>query len=351
MNSKLLSILIISVSVFYVVCPAWAGGQVTITAQGDSRCFIGEKITFSGTNTDSDYTYLFITGAYLDPDGDKLSDPDTKAVTGNGGTFARAAVTGDSWKYTLDTRGLDLEAGAYTVYAVSEPKNKEDLSSGIYDTASIVIRKPFAEVKVSDTDIRAGEKLTISGTAYGEPGTLGIWVFGPGYWNGAGTGSMVTESPDADGSYRYVIEGEETSKMDGGEYYVLVQHPMYNDQLDLITKPGSGDDTIIVSERESSDPVFVVWGSSAISGVDALKALTRGLQSSNIDDSYEQCSFKVEGMTENVQSQTEEKTEKYQTEEKEQPQNVDNPEDDQPEKSSGNSIFSALADFLSGIFR
>ena len=350
MNSRLLSILIISASIFCVVCPAEAEGQVTIMASGDSRYFIGEEITFSGTNTDSDSTYLFITGAILDENGDKLNDPDMKAVTGNEDTFSKAPVTGETWKCTFDTRDLDLEAGTYTIYAVSEPKNKEDLSGSIFDTVSIVIRKPFAEAEVSDTDIRAGERLTVSGTAYGEPGSLGIWVFGPGYWNGAETGSMVTVSPDADGSYSYVIEGKETAEMDGGEYYVLVQHPMYNNRLDLVTKKGSGDDTIIVSEKESSDPVFVVWGSSAVSGEDALKALISGLQSSDIDDSFEQCSFIVESVAETVPAQTEDKIETDPTEEEEQPQNEDNPKDEQPEKSSDNSIFSALADFFAGIF-
>lgn len=294
MNFKFLSLLIVLTAI--IICPADAGQseQITINASGDGAYHLGEEITFYGTNTGSDYTYLFITGPNVGngDDGAKLDDPTTAAISDDTNTFTRAAVTDNTWEYRLETSALGLEAGTYAVYAVTEPKNAADLSGDNYDTVSIMIKKPYIQVKISETDIKAGEEMTITGSAVGNPRSIGLWILGPGSRNDAGTGSMVMVVPEDDGSYRYVLEEEETAKMDGGEYFVIVQHSMYNDRFDTITE-----------------------------GVDSAETLIMAINSPDVDDTYALCRFQVEGLEKGEQS----------------------------ENNSGGSIFGAFGDFITGI--
>ena len=289
--------------------------DITITALGDGSYYIGEEITFSGTDTLSDSIYLFITGPTLDANGDKLDEPDTAAITGNEGTFVRVdADVDNTWEYKLDTTRIDFNPGTYTVYAVTEPNNKKDLSGGTYDTVSIVIKRPFISVKVSEPVIKRGEELVITGNAEGEPRAVAIWVLGFNYWNGAETGSMVTVVPEDDSSYEYVLSGDETMKMDDGEYYVIAQHPMYNDVFDVTT--GADGDGILVSCL--TDPGFYIWGTdNRLRGIDAEEELIEEIDAADVDDTYAKCTFKVEG---------------------------------QAGSSTDNSIFSSIGDFFAGIF-
>jgi hypothetical protein len=51
-------------------------GEVTITASGTGVYYIGEEITLSGTNTDNQTVYLFLTGPNLGTNGVKASMTD-----------------------------------------------------------------------------------------------------------------------------------------------------------------------------------------------------------------------------------------------------------------------------------
>jgi len=273
--------------------------QITIEASGDGSYYMGEEVTFSGKNTGSDYAYLFLTGPNLPADGARLNDPFSAVISGSADTFASSAVNaGDTWQYRLDTNGLGLAPGTYTIYAVTGPKSKAELSAGIYDTATIIIKKPFITAEVSAPEITQGEELVITGTAEGNPHQVGVWIFGYDYWNGAETGSMATAVPEDDASYRYVLDADETAKMDAGEYIVIVQHSMYDDELDIITTPGTDGETVFVSGNaaggQSPEQLFVVWGDSALRGSDAAEALIEAINSALIDDTYARCTFVVE---------------------------------------------------------
>ena len=270
---------------------------VTIVSSGDGSYYMGEEIMFSGTNAGSDNTYLFITGPNLPPDGGHPLDPLSGVVSGNADTFAGSAVNSAGlWEYRLDTNGLGLAPGTYTIYAVTGPKSKADLSGGIYDTATIVIKKPFITAGLSSPKIIQGDELVITGTAEGNPHSVGVWVFGFDYWNGAKTGSMATAVPEDDASYRYVLGGDETAKMEAGEYIVVVQHPMYDDEPDIITTPGAGKDVFVSDLSGGINPanLFVVRGDSALRGSDAAEALIEAINSALVDDTYAKCTFVVE---------------------------------------------------------
>ena len=75
-------------------------GAVTIVAAGDQSYFLGEEIRFSGTNTESYKTYLFIIGPNLADAGAMLTAPREPVINQDASTFVVADVAGDNtWSY------------------------------------------------------------------------------------------------------------------------------------------------------------------------------------------------------------------------------------------------------------
>ena len=100
-------------------------GAVTISASGDGSYYIGDEITLSGTNTDSDTIYLFITGPNLMTNGEVLKQlPTHVAAPGNSPVSVK---TDNTWEYKWDTSGCGLDTGAYTIYATSSSADKSSL--------------------------------------------------------------------------------------------------------------------------------------------------------------------------------------------------------------------------------
>ena len=282
-------------------------GSVTITASGDGSYYLGEQITFSGTDTDSDYVYLFITGPNLAENGANLATPSVALVNGNASTFVTKAVNVDNtWEYKLETSTIGLDAGTYTVYAVNEPADKAHLSGTKYDTVSIVVKKPFVTATVSASTVAKGDKLYIRGTAEGNPTQgVAIWILGKNYWNGEATNSdsMVTETVNDDGSFEYEFGSGDTKNLASGQYFVVVQHPMYNDEFNVFTSgtnPTYVVEAPVVSAYDAAansgyNSRFVIWGGdNKLQGSDAAEALIEMIDSADIDDTYTKLTFLVE---------------------------------------------------------
>ncbi len=122
-------------------------GTVTVVAAGDQVYFRGEDVEISGTNSEAtDTTYLFITGPDLPAAGGTLTDPHTAVVDGIGSSFTRAVVEEDNtWEYMWKTANLSIDAGTYTIYAVSTPNNLNNLnnlSSTESAYVTVIIRNP-----------------------------------------------------------------------------------------------------------------------------------------------------------------------------------------------------------------
>lgn len=122
-------------------------GVVTIVAAGSQAYPLGEEIQFSGTNTAGWKTYLFLTGPNLPDNGAYIAsvDPRNNPSKDNDlSTFKSLDVNGDrTWSWKWGTAGSRLDAGAYTVYAVSQPLAKGSLEQAAYGTVSIIIKRPL----------------------------------------------------------------------------------------------------------------------------------------------------------------------------------------------------------------
>ena len=133
-------------------------GAVTISASGDGSYYIGSEITLSGTNTDSDKVYLFITGPNLDSNGEKLLDLGTPATEGGSEV---AVKTDKTWEKKWNTAGSGLDTGAYTIYATSTDVGKNSLSETEYATVSVSLKQPFLSAVPSGTIVAKGDDLYI----------------------------------------------------------------------------------------------------------------------------------------------------------------------------------------------
>ena len=258
-------------------------GEVTITASGTGVYYIGEEITLSGTNTDSDYVYLFLTGPNLGTNGVKLADAKTK-VLGSGLAYrdnytVESVETDDTWSYKWDTSSLGqvIDAGGYTIYAVAEPRTKDDLSDVKYATASVTLKSAFITATTSGATVAKGDKLLITGTAQGNPDNVYVWIFGKNYRALAKSASV-----ESDGSFEYKLESGETKDLTAGQYFVVVQHPMskgFGVRASGTSIEGDGINSVDLANLQASD---------------AATALVNALDSPNVDDTYTKLTFVIE---------------------------------------------------------
>jgi PGF-CTERM protein len=269
-------------------------GDVTITASGTGVYYIGEEITLSGTCTDNkNNVYLFLTGPNLPAAGVNLTRLD-KAVSDQADTFTEEEVEADdTWSYKWNTADLadeavrSLDAGGYTIYAVSQPKNKDDLSQAKYATAAIQLKTGFLTATSSGAKIAKGDDLKITGTAMGDPDNVFVWIFGK---NKQILGESATV--ESDGSFEYELKGGDTKDWSAGQYFAVVQHPMMDKKQGI--KAGAKDTDYegwIVGEEGSG---FKEVKIRALQASDAANALIQALDSPNIDDTYVKLTFDVE---------------------------------------------------------
>jgi PGF-CTERM protein len=262
-------------------------GTVTVVAAGDQSYFLGQEVRLSGTNSETDKVYLFITGPNLPPNGGLLTDPRTAVNPYIAPPlFTSTDVMDDNtWEYKWQTANLNIDAGTYTIYAVATPNDKSNLAGTQYATVSVIIRKPFVTAQASQSTVAQGDKIYIRGVAEGKPSEgVAIWIMGKNYANRA------TESVNDDGTFEYEISGAITSTLTSGQYFVVVQHPMYNDVFDAIIQ----GDYVVGSYPTRWSNIFKLYGAGSLQGSDAANALTIALDNSAIDDTYTKLQFLVE---------------------------------------------------------
>ncbi|HJK24875.1 MAG TPA: PGF-CTERM sorting domain-containing protein, partial [Methanocorpusculum sp.] len=261
-------------------------GAVTISASGDGSYYIGTEITLSGTNTDSEYVYLFITGPNLNANGVKLLDVAAGTSAATGGTQV-VVKTDNTWEQKWNTAQTGLDTGAYTIYATSDPIDKSNLSNTEYATVSVNLKQPFLSAVPSGTIVAKGDDIYIRGTAEGEPNDLKIYIFGPN--------KFVPESVSVedDGTYEKKIKID--SDWASNQYFVVIQHPMYNGVFDAKLNDTNKDATYFyINNADGGEQAsFYVTGTNKLQGSNAADALTKMIDSANIDDIYTKLTFTV----------------------------------------------------------
>ena len=301
-------------------------GAVTISASGDGSYYIGEEIKLTGTNTDSSSIWLFITGPNLITDGEQVKQLPTHIAAAGAYNDGRvqngdvAVKTDNTWEFKWDTANCGLDTGAYTIYATSRltngksssPKSNDQgieyavrLSDAEYATVSVNLKQPFLSAIPSGTIVAKGDKIYIRGSAEGDPSTLQMYIFDPNKFY------QDTITVEDDGSYEKKLEID--SNWASNQYYVVIEHPMYNNKIDVYmsyangaaynSKDASGESNqvIIWNPQNTANPQglayaqdsFTVWGTNKLQGSNAADALTKMVDNANIDDIYTKLTFTV----------------------------------------------------------
>jgi len=287
-------------------------GAVTIVAAGDQSYYLGEEVKFSGTNTESFTTFLFIIGPNLDTNGAQLTSPRTALNAAVPTTWVSTAVAGDNtWSYKWGTSEVALDAGTYTIYAVSQRVTRAQ-SGGIgdsaYGTVSVIIKKPFVSATASQSTVAKGDKIFITGTAEGQPSSgVAIWVMGKNY------ALYNTEAVNSDSSFKFEITQDTTRSLTSGQYFIVVQHPMQNNQFDIYLAPDIAGTATTgrltgamgfvhvmnamlgnTSVNPPGSKIFLINGPGSLQGSDAAEALVQAINDPNVDDTYTKLQFLVE---------------------------------------------------------
>lgn len=255
-------------------------GDVTITASGTGVYYMGEEITLSGTCTEGDKVYLFMTGPNLRSEGASILNPakaEFKAVD---------VEADDTWSYKWNTGDIEgtLDAGGYTIWAVSEERWKGNLSDVNYATTSVHLNTGYLTATSSGATVAKGDELKITGSAMGDPDNVRIWIFGKNYYGNPGKLYVRTETVESDGSFEHTLKSADTDDLAAGQYFVIIQHPM-------------GDGVFGVEVDESAGtimpPGMNAFKITGLQASDAASAVINALDSVNVDDTYVKLTFNV----------------------------------------------------------
>jgi trimeric autotransporter adhesin len=265
-------------------------GDVTIVAAGDQSYYLGEEVKLSGTNSETDVTYLFITGPNLPTRGAMLKSPKKEVNNGQPQSFDQADVQDDdTYEYKWQTANLEVDAGTYTIYAVSAANDKDHLNDAQYDTVSLVIKKPYIQATASGSVVAKGDSLYVKGTAEGNPSKgVSLWILGKNKV------LYATETVNDDMSFEHEITSAETASLYAGQYFVVVQHPMYNNEFDIYPDNPLSPQSVLGSYPTRGSQLFKIGGQGALQGTDAAEALVQAINNAMVDDTYTKLQFLVE---------------------------------------------------------
>jgi hypothetical protein len=269
-----------------LVSPASAYTVVTIVAKEGPSYYLGDEVSFSGMNTDSNTTYLFITGPNLAEGGAKLSSPFQNAASGDPGSFDNVQTTPNgTWEYRLNTSALGISEGVYTIYAVSQPTTKDRFGDRTtYGTTSIILKKHTGTATISPSPVLKGERFTVAGTAEGYPDAVQVWIIGDNF-------VYTTTTPvNRDLSFFLDVDPKISGTLPAGQNYLIVQQPLSDNQFDIVV---SGD-YVRNSKLNNGTNLFRINGSGSLQGRDAKEALLAAFDTPGELDIYTEIPFMVE---------------------------------------------------------
>lgn len=269
-------------------------GVVSVSTEDGNVFYLGQEVVLSGINTETDTTYLYMYGPNLPSNGGKLDAPHIAVIDGDASTFVRANVLDDNtYEYKWNTAGLAIDSGTYTVYATSEPRDRNNLGNTEYSTTSVSLRKPMLNANIKPTMVAQGDKVYITGNAEGQPSPgVAIWVMGKNFVR------QYTTSVEDDGTFEYEMKSGDTQNMATGQYFVVVQHPMYNDEFDVYPRADGGYPyRYVVGPYPilgAENVLFTLQGAGSLQGSDAAQALIDAIGNAAVDDIATRAQFTVD---------------------------------------------------------
>ena len=259
-------IIVVSMCVL-LISPVSADASITIAALGDQSYYLGEKVVLNGLNFDSGSTYLFITGPCLPDSGGNLASPKDAVVSKNPESFTVVKTNPDNtWEYSFYTANLPLVAGTYSIFAAAQPET-DNLTESNAASVGIILKKPFISAEISPASVAKGEPFTVSGIAEGIPENVQIWILGSsGY-------SKAVRPVSSDAAFNYEVSGDISGSLEEGRNFLIVQHPMMNNQFNLDVR----EDYVCRLQGSDAVNLFKISGEQSLQGIQAADAMAAEL--------------------------------------------------------------------------
>lgn len=324
-------------------------GTLTATAKDTTGAvktsfYVGDEIWIDGTNTDSNTTYIWLTGPGLDPCGVNLRDPskfdpiqavvfDTKNGQSNYWRLDPNWVTNNTpigpgeykiWIASVNADGrfctCNGESGSCNLgscLGVGCERGICELQKcpecGVFTSIPITLVKPDLTANVSDVircccpgascgTLGGTEPIMVSGSSGGNNcKQLQMWLFGQSQF-GTKNYLAATTPLYCDNTYSFDLNkdllhpnGIELCNLAPGTYDLVVQAPGNNGMFNVrLGQPETNGDRFVLTTMPTPDSrVFLIEGKDALYGRVALKALTDGMNQAGIDDIYVHVQFNV----------------------------------------------------------
>ncbi|HJJ36684.1 MAG TPA: hypothetical protein O0X27_05875, partial [Methanocorpusculum sp.] len=210
--------------------------KISIYAEEDSYN-IGNDINLYGTNEKGSDLYYYLEG---------INQPFTLIPT----DALKKDRTGETWETTvkgLYISTLKLDTATYTFYVSTINSTVKDDAlnkTGSSSSVGVNLIQPTITLTSCPDVVVQGNDLTVKGTAEGKPATVSWYLFG--------TNKFYYGTTDVGKSGSFIIEKTlDKDQFDAGQYYLVVQHPMY-DKVYNIGAIRSGNDYLIVENKSGS---------------------------------------------------------------------------------------------------
>lgn len=265
-------------------------GAITMVAFGAQSYYIGEKIKLSGTSTASKSVFLAIQISGTDRSARKLDDLSIISRDNDPLSFLELPVSSDcTWSYFWDTSsvGIYLRPGIHTLYAVEGPYSPNTVEEKAIGSVSVIIKKPYVSCSVSQPSVAQGNSVIISGMAEGVlRQKIQIWIFGDSFVH------QEIVHADLDSSFLFKILGSQTKKLQAGQYYVVIHHPMLDNKFSVYLD--DSHKTVLIDFPKTATPLFSTDGPGSIHGAKASEALAEAINNADTDDIYTKCQFLIQ---------------------------------------------------------
>ncbi len=319
-------------------------GKLTIETVETAPFYLGNDITFKGTNTDSKFVYLFMTGDQCQNkcgnDLLYLKEANTEKNVVQPGidmiklgcveessefTAIEVPVKSDgTWEYVWRTEEVPINPGNYKIYASSQPINAccIDCACAVTAFLDVELLKPEIIAEIDPSTIvkpieccangcswTSLDAVTLSGIATGFPHTgsdynataeLNMWIFGA---EKIGNEKYINAKIPVFGDDTFevnLLNYIDLCSIKPGCYSVILQHPMYNHKFDMVAegdagvKPEPNQVWMVTSYPTEWSKLFPLDGPSYYQGEKAVTAIKEFLDEGKVDDTYVVLQFCVQ---------------------------------------------------------
>jgi len=256
-------------------------GEITAEAEKESY-YIGNDVELFGTNTvGNDALYFYIKGTNFPFD--KIPDNKVDYEVENG----EWTVTIDGSYFTY----MNPDAGSYTIYvSILENAGQQAVEDAAHATVVVALKQPFISVTEAPSVVVSGTETVFKGNAEAAD-KIGVYIFGTNKFLYNETSDKYMKIEVKDSQFTITLKKNFTGSVDAGQYFMVVQHPMYDKELNVWA-----ENTLIKSAETENGELQtgkVLFDVKDRQKANAAEALCQAIDSENIDDMYVKLSFVV----------------------------------------------------------